>query len=826
LNLANKKKVPFYKFLKFTRMFYHDLKCAFREIIKNKTFSVIHIFGLSIGIASFILILQYALYELSYDNFYKNADQVYRVRQDRYDKGVLSTTWGAGCAAIGPALKNEFPEVVAFGRLIKIGGIINIKESKFREDKMYFANTSFLTMLPVELIAGVDSTALNEPYTAVISESIAKKYYGRIDVIGQTFDLNKDAVFRITGVFKDIPGNTHLKFNILFSWPTYVQWNGPNVEKAWNWDGYYTYVRLQEGTDIKAFERKMNKFTDIQTEELSRQLNQSAVYILQPFRSIHLHSDLMFEAEVNGDSETVYFLMVIAFIILIIAWVNYVNLSTVKAIYRSREVAIRKISGALRIQLTKQFLLESFTVSTIAAVIGLIIVLVTIPFLKVLTDRDMSLNNIGIWMVLLFMILIGPIVSGLYPALLISSFNPMTIFKGKLNGGSGGVLLRKVLVVFQFAASVILISGTLTVYDQLIYMRNQELGVNIDQTLIIKGPGVADSTYYLKLTAFKDELLKYPVVRSITASTTIPGSKVNWNAGGIRRVSDDDTKSNQYRIIGVDFDFVDAYNLSLLSGRSFSKEYSTDVESVLFNEKAVKLMGFENPESAIGEVIYFWGKNYKIIGVLKNYHQESLKENYDAIIFRLTPGTRDFYSIKLSSAGDDNSDSYKIMQKTIKQIGENWEQFFPGNPFEYFFLSDHYDNQYRAEKQFRTIFGLFAILAIIIASLGLFGLSWFIIIQRTKEIGIRKVNGASVPELLLLVSAGFFKLVLTGILLAAPVAYFVSVNWLEKFPYRVEFNWWLFVLSGVFIFLISALTISYNTLVVAHTNPAHSLKYE
>lgn len=807
-------------------MFYQDLKCAFREIRKNKTFSAIHIFGLSIGIASFILILQYALFELSYENFYKNADQIYRVRQDRYDKGALNTTWGAGCAAIGPALKNQFPEVVEFGRLTRIGGIINIKEIEFREDKMYAANTSFLTMLPVELIAGVDSTALIEPYTAVISESIAKKYYGRIDVIGQTFDLNKDAVFRITGVFKDIPENTHLKFNILFSWSTYVQWNGPNIESAWFWDGYYTYIRLLEGTDIKAFEKKMNDFTDSQIEGHTKQYNQTAEYILQPFRSIHLHSDLMWEAEVNGDSGTVYFLMVIAFIILIIAWVNYINLSTVKAIYRSREVAIRKISGALRIHLTKQFLLESFTVSTIAAIIGLIIVLVTLPFLKILTDRDMSLDNIGIWMVLLFVILIGPIVSGLYPALLISSFNPMTIFRGKLNGGSGGVLLRKILVVFQFAASIILISGTLTVYDQLIYMRNQELGVDIDQTLIIKGPGVADSTYYRKLTGFKDELLKYPVVRSITASTTIPGSKVSWNAGGIRRASDDDTKSNQYRIIGVDYDFVDAYNLSLLKGRSFSKEYSTDMEAVLFNEEAIKLMGFENPESAIGEVIFFWGTNYKIIGVLNNYHQESLKEDFDAIIFRLTPDTRGFYSIKLSSKGNTDSDKFKIMHKTIMQIGEKWGQYFPGNPYEYFFLSDHYDNQYHAEKQFRTIFGLFAILAIVIASLGLFGLSWFIIIQRTKEIAIHKVNGASVPELLSVVSAGFFKLVLTGILLAAPVSYFVSVTWLEKYPYKVEYNWWLFVLSGMLIFIISALTVSYNTIIVARTNPAKSLSYE
>ena len=799
---------------------------ALREIFKNKTFSIIHVFGLSIGIAAFVLILQYTFYELSYDNFYENADQIYRIRQDRYDKGVLSTTWGAGCTGIGPALKKEFPEVVAFARLTSVSGIININESNFREDKMFAANTSFLTMFPVKLLTGVDSTALNEPYNAVISESIAKKYYGSTDVIGQSFKLNKNAVFKITGIFKDIPDNTHFKFNILISWPTYVQFVGPDVETRWDWDGFYTYLLLQKGTDIGAFEKKMNDFTDKQTEDLSRQYNMSAKYILQPLKSIHLNSNLMWEAEVNGDYKTVYFLMVIAVVILIIAWVNYINLSTVKAVFRSREVAIRKISGAFRIQLIKQFLIESFAINLIASLFALIIVLVSMPFLRILTGREMGINNFEIWVVFIVMILVGPIVSGLYPALVISSFRPMTIFHGKLNVGSSGVFLRKVLVVFQFAASITLIAGTFTVYNQLIYMRNQELGVNIDQTLVIEGPGVADSTYNEKITSFKAELLKYPVIKDITASTTIPGSEVEWNAGGIRRASDDDSKSKQYRVIGVDYDFVNAYNLSVLTGRNFSKEFSTDEASVLFNEEAVKLMDFETPESAIGEMIFFWGNNYKIIGILKNFHQQSLKENYDALIFRLTPGTRNYFSIKLNFEGQPGSNSYKMTQETIEQIKNNWVQFFPGNPFDYFFLSDHYDNQYHAEKLFRTIFGLFAIMAIVIACLGLFGLSWFIIIQRTKEIGIRKVNGASVADILLLISGDFFKLVLSGIIIAAPIAYLISVNWLEKYPFRVGFNWWLFVLSGLIILLISALTIGYNILVIAHTNPAKSLKYE
>jgi putative ABC transport system permease protein len=799
---------------------------AFREIFKNKTFSVIHIFGLAMGIASFVLILQYALYELSYDKFYKNADNIYRIRQDRYNKGKLSTTWGAGCAAIGPALKNEFPEVRAFARLTNVNGIINIEDKKFREERTFAANSSFLTMFPVRLLAGNDSTALDEPFTAVISESIARKYYGGTGAMGQMFKLNNSTNFKITGIYRDIPENTHLKFNILISWPTYVHWRGREIETAWYWDGFYTYILLQKGTDAATFEKKMNVFTDKRTEDRTRQDNSAVKYILQPLRSIHLNSNLMWEAEPNGDAKTVNFLMVIAFIILIIAWVNYINLSTVKAIFRSREVAVRKISGALRIQLIKQFLIESFAINIIATGFALILVLVTTPYFRILTGRTLSLNTPGVWLVFIAMTVIGPVVSGIYPALVISSFKPMSIFRGKLNGGSGGAFIRKALVVFQFAASIALIAGTLTVYKQLIFMRNQKLGVNIDQTLIIQGPGVADSTYNDKLTGFKAELLKFPVIKAITASTTIPGSKVKWNAGGIRRKSDEDSKSNQYRIIGIDYDFINAYELSVLTGRNFSRDFGSDEGSVMFNEEAVKLMGFQNPESALGEVIYFWGNDYKIVGVLKNFHQESLKENYDALIFRLTPGARDYFSVKLNNNGQAGNDSFKITRAAIDKIKDNWEQFFPGNPFDYFFLSNYYDNQYHAEKQFRTIFGLFAILAIVIACLGLFGLSWFIIIQKTKEIGMRKVNGASVTDILLLISVDFFKLVLLGIVIAAPAAYIFSVNWLKKYPFRVEFSWWLFLISGFLIIVVSALTISYHTMIISHTNPAKSLKYE
>jgi putative ABC transport system permease protein len=800
------------------------LKTALREISKNKIFSFIHIIGLSTGIAAFVLIIQYALYELSYDRFYENADQVYRIRQDRYDKGVLSTTWGAGCAAIGPAIKREFPEVLDYGILTSVKGIISIDNKAFREDRAFAANTSFLTMLPVNFFSGTDSTALNEPFTAVISESAARKFYGNTDALGKTFKLDNEVLFKVTGVFRDLPANTHIKFSILISWPTYLHFTGNRVETAWNWDGYFTYVRLAKGIDLPAFENKLNEFTAKQTEELSKQYNQSAKYYLQPFTSIHLHSHLMWEAEVNGNAETVIFLIVIAFIILIIAWVNYVNLSTIKSVFRSREIAIRKISGASRIQVIKQFISETFAVNFIASLLALIIVIIALPFFRSLTGREMNLNSPEVWLILLSVILFGPVFTGLYPAIVTSSFRPMNVFRGGSEGKSGGAYIRKGLIVFQFTASVILIAGTFTVYRQVRYMKAQELGVNIDKTLILRGPSVADSTYSKKVTAFKFELLKNSIIKSVTSSTCIPGNKVSWNAGGIRRLSDDDTKGNQYRILGVDYDFLDSYGLTVLAGRGFSREFGSDGQSVMFNEKAVKLMGFETPESALGESIYFWGQTYKIIGVLRNYHQESLKENYDALIFRFTPETRDYFSIRLNYEGESRTGFSELTSAAADFIKTNYEEFFPGNPFDFFTLSDHYNNQYNAEDQFMTIFELFAILAIIIACLGLFGLSWFVIARRTKEIGIRKVQGASSKEVVALVSGEFFRLVMLGIIIAAPLTYILSSKWMEKFAYQAGFSWWLFALSGILILIIAALAISYNVIIIARTNPAQSLR--
>ncbi|NVJ47998.1 MAG: ABC transporter permease [Cytophagia bacterium] len=797
------------------------LKVALRSLLKNRVFSLINITGLALGIAASLLILQYVNYELSYDNFNSNADRIYRLKTNRYEKGALSTEWAAGVVSIGHLLKENIADVEAYARLTQTGGVFSREDIEFSESQVYFANPDVFKVFDTKILYGDAESALNDPLSVALSRTTANKYFGKTDVVGETMYYNKNNQVKITAVFEDVPNNSHFKYDILASWSTIAQGQrGEDMNRVWYWDGYFNYVMLNEGVDADEFAKKVDDLVETQWGDEMRDGETWMDFDLQPLRDIHLYSNYMMEAEVNGDGDAVYALLGISFFIIIIAWVNYINLATAKSMERAREVGLRKVLGSLRGQLIRQFLTESFLINLLAVILAFGIVVLALPSFARLADQPMTLELFtqqGFWIGLGSLFLIGTFLSGLYPAMVLSSYKPVDTLKGGTVSSSRGAWLRKGLVVFQFMASVGLIIGTYTVYEQISFMRNQDLGIDIDQTLVINGPSVLDSTYQEKLSAFQEVMKTNANVQNVVVSTGVPGRGVNWNAGGIKKQGEPDTEGKQYRVIGIGYDFVETFGMEVIAGRSFDRSFGDEGSKILFSRSAAKQLGFNNPEEALNTNVDFWGEVYTVIGVTEDYHHTSLKEDFDQLIFRMIPDASGFYSIKYNAANT---------QEVVQLAEERWAQFFPGNPFEYFFLDDRFSEQYKADQQFGNVFTIFSGLAIFVACLGLFGLAAFMTAKRTKEIGIRKVLGASISSILQLLSTDFMKLIMVSVLLAIPIAYYGMSQWLSGFAFRIDLYWYIFAIPALLVLLIALLTVSFQTLRAAKSNPVESLRYE
>ncbi|HMK25918.1 MAG TPA: ABC transporter permease [Chitinophagaceae bacterium] len=799
-------------------------KIAWRNILRQKGYSGINIIGLAIGVAACLLILQYVSFELSYENFHENKDRIYRVQQDRFNKGKLSTQWAAGAYAVGNSFKDAIPEIEEYVKLAPRDPVIaEVNNQPLKINKVFYATNSFFSIFTYPLLAGDKEKALTEPFTAAISETTAKTLYGTTDALGKTLTLNRRRNYTITAVFKDVPVNTQLKPDILLSYPTFIKLNGPdnNPETAWQWDGCLTYLLLRKGADPKVVEKKFVPVVEKFTADDMKEFNAAVSYYLEPLTDIHLHSHYIGEPVPNGDGKTTFLLLGIAFFIAVIAWVNYINLATARAVNRAKEVGIRKTLGSQRKQLVIQFLSESALLNFFALVLALLIVMIAIPGFNKLSGQNLSFSlfsKTGFWLGLLGLFLIGVFFSGLYPAFVLSGFKPIEVLKGKLIATTKGTLLRKGLVVFQFTASLFLLIGTLAVYQQIQYMRKQSLGINIDQTLVVRPPGVlTDSTYVQHMSAFKEALNNQTGIKGVAISTSIPGQPVDWNAGGIKLVGTDESAQNQYRVIGMDHDYMKQYEIKLIAGRYFSREFGTDDSAVIFNKKGFEQLGLNKPEDAIGKRIDFWGRRYTIVGIAENFHQQSLREAFEPLIFRLIPGVRGYLSIKTPASNAN---------ETIALVKSNWDKFFPGNTFDYFFLDDHFDQQYKADRRFGQVFGLFTLLAILVACLGLFGLASYTTIQRTKEIGIRKVLGASVLKILKLLYQEFAILLLIAFVIAVPLAWITIVNWLQGYAFRIGIHWSYFLISFVSLLIIALLTVSFQAIKAAIANPVKSLRTE
>ena len=580
-----------------------------------------------------------------------------------------------------------------------------------------------------------------------------------------------------------------------------------------------TYLLLIPSTNPRALEEKFKPIVK-KAYEPYKNAGESGIYTLQPLQSIHLYSNLMFELQPNGDGKSVYLLLGVAIFVIIIAWINYIILATARGIGRAKEVGVRKTLGSAKGQLIAQFMIEAGLLNLLSLILSFVLIAIFLPVISGVAATNISFGlftNAVFWLTVTGILLAGTFFSGFYPAMVLSSFRPVEVMKGKLSASPRGIILRKGMVVFQFAASIFLLIGSLTVFSQIKYMQKQCLGVNIDQTLVIKPPIAKIDSFYRNMKTFKNSILADPSIKAMTVSTTVPGEAVPWNAGGIKPHGADQSQGKQYRIIAGDYDYLTFYNMKLLAGRKFSNQFHTDTASVVFNEKAMHQMGFDKPEQAIGKRIDFWGKTYTIVGIVENFHQQSLRDAYDALIFRCIPDLRNQVSVKISTGN---------VQHTVETLKANWKTYFPNDQFDYFFLDQHFNEQYKADQRFGQVFGIFTFIAILVACLGLFGLVSYTIVQRTKEIGIRKVLGASILSILQLLYKDFATLVVISFIVSAPIAWYAINKWLQSYAFKLGVSWVLFVAPFIAVMVIAFASVSFLTVKAALMNPVKSLKTE
>lgn len=813
---------------------------AWRSLKKNKFFSTLNILGLAIGMAVFLLLAQYVHFEKSYETFLPNADNIYRVSLEAKLNNELVFHSAENYPGVGPAMGSEIPEVTGYARFYNMGyknNVIITNEDAtpdpiaFKHRRFMYADSSALSLMGYSMVAGDPRTALAEPFTAVISASYAKMYFGDEDPLGKMLHLKDDdfvdELCKVTGVFKDLPENTHMKFDVLFSYKCLFprgDWAVNRYGLGWTRKDMYTFVTLAPGTNPATVEAKLSALVDKYKPD-NKEKNRQETLALQPLKSIHLQSSLAEEPEINGDGSIVRYLTLIALFVLAIAWVNYVNLSTAKAMERAKEVGVRKVMGALKTQLIRQFLAEAALVNLISVSIAVGIVAVALPWFNSVSGLSLNINyllepwfiglSVALW-------LTGTAISGFYPALVLSSFRPVAILKGKMKNSASGILMRKSLVVFQFMASVALIAGTFIIYRQLQFMMSRDLGMNIDQVLVVERPGIAPrdrNAFNSAIDVFRDEVKKSAGVAAITASATVPGKQREYKAIGKRYGAPDDQQVT-LRFNSMDFEFADVFKTKLIAGRMFDESYPNDSDtSAILTESATRVLGYTKPEDALGTAINFPGFGWTpvIVGVVNDYHQVSLKSAIDPAVFYCTKYGGEFYSIRINTAN---------VAETVDHVRRAWLKAFPGNPFEYFFLDDFFNRQYENERKFGKLFTVFAALAVIVGCLGLFGLSAYTATQRTKEIGIRKALGSSDRGIFLLLSQEYVKLVGLSIILATPLVWWGMSKWIQTFPYRIDISGIVFLVAGAIVMIVALLTISLQTVRAAKTNPVDSLRYE
>ncbi len=793
---------------------------AWRNLKKYRGYAFINILGLAIGMACCILILLWVRDELTFDRFHVNAKNLYRVEQDQFYSGAAYHV-NVTPFPMGPALKAEIPEVADASRVVGTGGVLfRFGEKMFFEDRVLFVDPSFLAMFTFSLLQGDAATALEDPNSVVLSSRMAKKYFGDENPISKVLQVNNQYSLTVTGVLADAPKNSTLRFDILIPYEVLRARGGTN-EDAWGNNSIYTFVQLHDQSVVAAVNEKISdlryrrvRATILDNPERLRRLESSkrTQFLLMPFTRIHLYGYFGY-GRPAGDIQYVYIFSAIALFVLFIACINFMNLATARSATRAQEIGLRKVVGASKRSIVQQFFGESVLLAVIAQALAICLVVLLLPSFNSISGKEITAGIFTSWQIWLGIVLIAlltGVISGSYPALFLSSFQPVQVLKGKLRSGAASSTLRKILVVIQFSLSILLMIGTGIVYRQLQFMREKQLGFDREHVLCIPMRGEIGKSY----TAFKQELLKDSRILGVTAGLHRP-TMIGSNSSGVNWEGKDPQQQVLIGQTGVDYDFIETMKIELLEGRSFSRQFGSDTsEAFLVNEEVVKLMGVP---SAVGKSFSFAGREGRIIGVMKNFHFKPVRDVIEPLAIVLAPNRCFFMLIRLSP-GD--------VAKTMGFIENTWKHIIPNYPFDAQFLDDEYNDLYQTEARITTLLKAFAIFAVFIACLGLYGLASFMAEQRTKEVGIRKVLGASISDIVFLLTREFAKWVLLANLIAWPAAYFIMERWLQSFAYRNGMNWLIFIFSAGLALMIAMVTVGYQAVSVGHVHPARSLKYE
>jgi len=808
-------------------MFKNYLKIAWRNLLKNKTFSIINISGLAIGLSCFILIALYVLDEVSFDRYHEKADRIFRVHSD-IKFGGTDLKLAVTSDPMGATLKKDYPQVEEYVRFYTSNGSKLIKKGNeyIKEAKVVHADSTLFRVFSLPAITGNLATALNEPNTVVISESAAKKYFGTTDAVGKVVETDKNTLYKVTAVIKNIPHNSHFNFDFIFSIDN-VEYGYGNFLSH----NFQTYILLQKGTHYKTFEKNFaqviqkyilpqaKQFMQINSMDDFAKAGNKLEYSLMPLTAIHLRSDRFPELGTNGNIQYVYIFSAVAIFILLIACINFMNLSTARSSNRAKEVGIRKVLGTEKTSLIQQFLTESTLMAIFSMLIALLIAWLVLPLFNDISSKSLTIQSLfssRILPVLIVLPFFVGLLAGSYPAFFLSSFKPIQVLKGKIDSGFKRNHLRSSLVVFQFATSIFLIIGTIVVYKQLDYIQNTKLGFNKDQVLIINGTGALGDN----ANSFKNEVLNMPGVVSGSFSGYLPvsASARNDNSYSKESVMDSENGFNM-QTWRIDYAYVKTLGMEIIKGRNFSVEYGSDSTAIIINETTAKLLGHDDP---IGKKVYASEGDgsqtipYTIVGVVKNFHFESLRQNIGPLCLIL--GKSQWLALfKVDS---------KNIRGLVKQVETKWKVMAPSLPFSYRFLNESFDNMYRTEQRVGKIALSFAVLTIFIACLGLFGLATYMAEQRTKEIGVRKVLGATVGNIVNMLSKDFLKLVIISAFFAVPFGWWIMNKWLQDFAYRIDIGWWIFLVAIGVSIIIALCTVSFQALKAALNNPVKSLRTE